>query len=55
MKLSILYGGVAAASLASAQYFPPAPENVTKINGLDGTFISFKEVSTWASVSITVD
>ncbi|RMZ88721.1 hypothetical protein DV736_g4038, partial [Chaetothyriales sp. CBS 134916] len=27
---------------ARAQYFPPTPENVTRVNGLDGAYVSFK-------------
>ena len=45
MKISALYNGLALSGLVGAQYFPPTPENVTKVNGLDGAYISFKEVS----------
>ena len=44
MKASVLYSCFLAASIAGAQYFPPTPDLETEINGLNGAYISFKEV-----------
>jgi hypothetical protein len=46
MKFSSLSCLLAAAGAAGAQYFPPTPENVTKVNSQvqDGVYISYKEV-----------
>ena len=45
MRVALVSAALIAVRLAGAQYFPPSPKNVTKVNGLDGTYISFKEVS----------
>ncbi|RMZ85375.1 hypothetical protein DV737_g771, partial [Chaetothyriales sp. CBS 132003] len=42
MPASLISAFLAVLAVASAQYFPPPPENVTKVNGLDGAYVSFK-------------
>ena len=43
MRSPIAVGILSLLGSALAQYFPPTPKNVTKANGLDGTYISFKQ------------
>ena len=56
MKLNTLTAVVGFAALTTAQYFPPTPENVTRVNSTthDGVYVSFKEVCLLLKVPTSV-